>query len=41
MMLKVAIALIAAVLLGMLMETWLMLVPPTHTPPHPSYLPAE
>jgi hypothetical protein len=41
MMLKVVIALIAAVLLGMLMEAWLMIAPPTHAPPHPSYLPAE
>lgn len=40
-MLKVVIALITAVLLGMLMETWLVITPPSHEPPHPSYLPAK
>lgn len=41
MMLKHIVALVVVILLGMLTEVWLMVAPPTHAPPHPSYLPAE
>ena len=37
--LKVIMALLAALVLGMLIETWLVIKPPRHDPPHPSYLP--
>ena len=37
--LKIIIALITVLLLGMLIETWLVIKPPSHDPPHPSYLP--
>ena len=37
--LKVILALLAALVLGLLIETWLVIKPPSHDPPHPSYLP--
>jgi len=37
--LKVIMALLAALVLGLLIETWLVIKPPSHDPPHPSYLP--
>ena len=41
MMTKHIAALVAAIVLGMLTVAWLMLAPPSHDPPHPSYLPAK
>jgi hypothetical protein len=41
MMTKHIAALVAAIVLGMLTVAWLMLAPPSHDPPHTSYLPAK
>jgi hypothetical protein len=41
MTLKHIVTLAVVILLGVAMEAWLMVAPPSHPPPHPSYLPAE